>query len=455
MRKHGRTKTGRQRWRCTDCNLTTTIDREDLTRKADFALFLDYVTGKDSQSQMDGTATGRSLRRRINWCWDVPVPTPPATGEVYDQVFLDGKRMPYNWVLLTATNQAGKVVAWQWATNETAAAYTSLLEGIAPPTVVTVDGAKGGLKAIKALWETEGTRVQRCLLHVHRNNTQDLTSRPKTPAGKTLKHLSHALLHITSPGEATAWEQALQGFHDHYGDYLKERTLAKDNPEMARIKRRQWWYTHDRDRRVHFRLARLVRAGVLFTYLTANPGQILHSTTNIAESLNALIDAVLYQHRGLSETHMIQAVQWLLYTRTEDPLPPQEILKQWDQAGQPKTRVLPPKQPKPPQPTGPKQVRQPQHPRRRTLGQKRMGRTLETLTTHRHPNKDTNTGRHPPSTRHHDHKSPARTPRAGHTHHGPPSNPKTPPPSKPTTDNTRRRTGQSQVFRPARCTQVI
>lgn len=353
--KRNGTRNGKVRWRCTKCTASHTKVRPDITRNADFEVFLAYVLGKDSQAEVDGTTTGRTFRRRIKWCWDVPVPKPQATGEIYEQLFLDGKRMPYGWMLLTAVNQEGHVVAWQWAAGETAAAYESLLRGLAPPVVVTVDGASGGLRAIKRLWEEDGTRVQRCLIHVHRNNIEDLTKNPKTAAGKELKSLSAALLRITTTKEASAWEQALQDFYSRYANYLKERTLAKDDPETARIKNRTWWYTHGRDRRVYMRLARLVGQGVLFTYLTASPnGQILHSTTNVVESLNARIDELLRLHRGLSEAHVIQAVQWLLYQHTENPLPPKQVLKNWEEDGKPKARVIP-RKPRRPQRHGPKQ----------------------------------------------------------------------------------------------------
>ena len=133
--KRNGTRNGKVRWRCTNGTASHTKVRPDVTRNADFGAFLAYVLGKNSQAEVEGTTTGRTLRRRIKWCWDVPVPKPPATGEIYDQLFLDGKRVPYGWVLLTAVNQAGHVVAWQWAAGESAAAYESLLQHLAPPMV--------------------------------------------------------------------------------------------------------------------------------------------------------------------------------------------------------------------------------------------------------------------------------------------------------------------------------
>ena len=69
------------------------------------------------------------------------------------------------WVLLIARDRE-HVLEWQWAVNESAQAYTALLERLAPADVVTTDGAAGALAAIAHLWPS--TRVQRCLVHVHR-----------------------------------------------------------------------------------------------------------------------------------------------------------------------------------------------------------------------------------------------------------------------------------------------
>ena len=355
MRKNGKSAAGTQRWKCTDCSLTATAPRPDLVQAATFTAFQAYVLGKMSQSELDGTSTGRSLRRRFNWCWDVPIPRPPVTGVIHDQVFLDGKHVSYNWMLLTAVDQDGYVINWQWASSENVVAYQALLEPLPPPSVVTVDGARGGLKAITNTWGDQ-TRLQRCLLHIHRNNIRDLTRNPQTMAGKALLGLSRALLHIHTMEEAAKWESLLNDFHNLYANYLKERTTAKQNPEMARIRGKQWWYTHERDRRVYFRLAHLVRQGDLFTYLnSATDTANLHSTTNIVESLNARINELIYLHRGLSESHLISAIEWLLHSKTEHPTNPKTVLQQWNQAGKPKTRVIPKKTKPQPRPLGPRQ----------------------------------------------------------------------------------------------------
>src|SRR5699024_342512 len=347
MRKYGRTAAGAQRWRCTDCAATYSFRREDPTQQATFTAFLDYVLGKNAQYEIDATATGRSARRRFAWCWHVPTPPLAVTGEIYDQLFIDGIYLAYNWALLTAVNECGEVIARQWATTENAAAYTALLEGLPPPRLITCDGAAGALKAIQAVWGEDAPPVQRCLLHVHRNNIRDLTNRPKTAAGKALRALSKRLLKVTSTTDAAEWSALLAQFHSEYTDWLNERTYAREDPEEAvrrgKTKPGQWWYTHGRDRRVYYRLERLAKQGVLFNFLTAHPGHVLHATTNIAESLNARIDAVCYHHRDLSESHMLTAIDWALYYRWVAPKDAKQIYTQWDQAGRPRRRIIPKK----------------------------------------------------------------------------------------------------------------
>ncbi|RAX20305.1 MULTISPECIES: transposase [unclassified Actinomyces] len=55
---------------------------------------------------------------------------------------------------------------------------------IAPPDLVTTDGAGGALKALRSLWPD--TPIQRCLIHVRRDTVRDLTLHPKTTPGKAL-----------------------------------------------------------------------------------------------------------------------------------------------------------------------------------------------------------------------------------------------------------------------------
>jgi hypothetical protein len=346
-------RNGRIRYRCKHCGqdpYRESSARPDITALAIFTSFLSYLAGKLSQTEISGN-TGRGLRRRWAWCWTVPTPRIETTGEVYDQLFIDGIYLPYNWCLLVAYN-GENVVARQWCRRENSAAYTALLAKIPPPDLVATDGHGGALKALKQFWPH--VPVQRCLIHVHRNNLRDLTTRPNTPAGKALLELSRRLLKVTTKQEAATWVKLLIEINTQYGAYFKERTYAHDVPASARRGNRKWWYTHERDRKVYHRLASLQGKGHLFTFLDFDTPR--HKTTNPVESFNNCLRLVLLYHRGLSQAHMIAAIDWYCYTHSEFPQSLRDILTNWEKTSRPVRRLIPQKKNKPAtKPDGPEQ----------------------------------------------------------------------------------------------------
>ena len=132
------------------CALSTTCPSGRARRheQADeLADFIAWATSRHTQDEQEGSA--RAFRRRTCWCWQVPVPHPPVTGQVHDQIFIDGMHLSGEWVLLIARDRE-HVLEWQWAANESAQAYTALLERLAPADVVTTDGAAGAFGGYRA-----------------------------------------------------------------------------------------------------------------------------------------------------------------------------------------------------------------------------------------------------------------------------------------------------------------
>lgn len=312
MKKNGHTAAGAQRWKCTSCALSTTCPSGRARRheQADeLADFIAWATSRHTQDEQEGSA--RAFRRRTCWCWQVPVPHPPVTGQVHDQIFIDGMHLSGGWVLLIARDRE-HVLEWQWAANESAQAYTALLERLAPADVVTTDGAAGALAAIAHLWPS--TRVQRCLVHVHRDIIRDLTMHPRTEPARALLALSRRLTSITSVDQASAWLTMLHDFGHTFREWMSQRTFAAQDPAWASKTGKTWWYTHERTRRAYRRLARLARQGVLFTYLTNPDGTPTDppacATTNHVESINAVVRELLHAHRGASAYHQAVIAEW-------------------------------------------------------------------------------------------------------------------------------------------------
>ena len=142
MKKNGTTTKGTTRWRCKnpDCGTSTTHRRPDLTKARDFKAFHRYVTSTTSLTTIacDAGVSRWTLDRRFEPLWLIDVPNTPDPNRVYDQIFIDGTYTDAGCLLVAASRD--HVIAWHWATRESAHAYTQLLRDIAEPLCVVLDG---------------------------------------------------------------------------------------------------------------------------------------------------------------------------------------------------------------------------------------------------------------------------------------------------------------------------
>ncbi|MBL0887174.1 transposase [Myceligenerans indicum] len=168
-----------------------------MTRRAQAETFVAWLTGPASQREVGG-GSGRTFRDRHAWCWRIE-PAIAVTGEVFDEVQLDGIYLAGGWCALIAITR-GTVVGLQWCDTEKKAAWMALLECLPAPRAVIVDGGSGLASALAATWPD--TAVQRCLVHVQRNARGYLTRHPRTDAGRTLRALS---LQLTKCDRAVSW----------------------------------------------------------------------------------------------------------------------------------------------------------------------------------------------------------------------------------------------------------
>lgn len=251
------------------------------------------------------------------------------TGEVHLQIQMDGIYLGRGWCCLIAIAN-GKTIAWQWCDSEKKVAWVALLEQLAAPRVVIIDGGSGLAAALKLTWPD--TRVQRCLVHVQRNVRTYLTMSPRTDAGKALRSISLALTRLKTREQATKWMQTLQEWHHTHGTMIKERTYPQQagGHRPKGVKPTQtWWYTHTRLRSAYKLLERLVRSGELFTYLEPEfDGLAVASTTNHIEGgVNTQLRALLCGHRGMPPAHAKRAVEWWLYIHSENPAEPHTLIR--------------------------------------------------------------------------------------------------------------------------------
>ncbi|MWB97324.1 IS1249 family transposase, partial [Agromyces seonyuensis] len=265
--------------------------------------FVTWVTGKHTQAELDGTATGRSFRRQIAWCWDVQPSLGPCE-TIHHAVLVDGIWVG-TWCLLIALSDTGRVLAWQWCGGESVAAWTALFERIPAPGVLVSDGGTGLPTALHTCWPE--TKHQRCLFHLQMNITRHLTRTPRTEAGRALRGLAMQLSGIWSIEDAIVWQQRLDQWWQAFGHLTRERTLLRNG---------HFGFTHDRLRKAWFLIRTVVARQTVFTYLLyGNP----RTTSPLEGGINSQIRDLLRRHRGMSEEHRRRAVEWFL-TLHELPL---------------------------------------------------------------------------------------------------------------------------------------
>ena len=315
MIKHGRTASGRQRFRCKTCASTQT--RSNNVRARDFGSFLEFITSRSRQVDLPGQ--GRTFRRRSEEFWSL-WPTSVVTGEVYPVLYVDGIYLRRKAVVLIACTDT-HVVGWYVARTEKSQAWKALFARIAPPGLVVCDGGSGIASALKQSWPT--TRVQHCTFHAFNAVKRQTTSRPRTQAGVDLYRIAKALLYIHTPEEAVAWLESLSAWNHRYKNFLAERTPVPGGGSVP---------THKRLITAKNALNTLARKGTLFTFLEPELRSrlgALPSTNNMIEGgVNTQLRAMLRDHRGMSLNRQIKAVCWWCYLHTEDPPTPAEILSQ-------------------------------------------------------------------------------------------------------------------------------
>lgn len=292
--KNGKTAAGTQRWRCPDCGASSVRRRDDVTRRHQLTAFLTWLSGKQSQSEIDGL-TGRSFRHATDWCWDIEPTLGPVT-TTHHQVLVDGIYIG-SWCLLIAVTETLQVLSWQWCARESTPAWTALLERIPAPTVVVYDGGAGLASAVRQTWPA--TKTQRCIFHVQMNIRRHLTFKPRTDAGRRLLGLSKQLSKVRTKDDVIAWRLKLEAWWQAYGHLTKERSTDG----------RATWFTHDRLRKAWQLLSRLSQDGTLFTYVIYENAR---TTSPLEGGINSSIRTVLRQHRGMTEEHMKRAAEWFL-----------------------------------------------------------------------------------------------------------------------------------------------
>lgn len=131
-----------------------------MPRKAEVNAFVTWILSPSAQGSTASQA--RAFRRKTSWCWNIPIPPPEPTGEIFDVLMIDGTYFN-GWCVLIAYD-GHYVRAWQWCDRENKTAYLQLLAMLAPQPYVVIDGSGALASALAQAWP-EAT-IQRCLFRI-------------------------------------------------------------------------------------------------------------------------------------------------------------------------------------------------------------------------------------------------------------------------------------------------
>lgn len=306
MQRWGHHPSGKQRWHCTTCQVSTVRKRKDNRHKKRLSLFVSWLTSKKSLVEL-GRQVGVSVTSLQEWFtpfWNQPPQPDIQTG--VRVLVLDGTSVMKRvcMLLIGADADNGRPVSWMDAERECYDSWVVFLRDLSwrsvTPEVVVCDAQRGLLKAIREVWPS--VKIQRCLIHVVRQACMWLTRNPKTKAGCDLLLLVKELPRIQTKRQKRRWVRRFRRWHRRHEEFLKERSYAPSG---------HWWYTHRRLRGTRSLLKNALPD--LFRFVT-DPS-IPKTSNHVEGGLNSRLKELFRCHRGFSLQRKLILAAWYLALR--------------------------------------------------------------------------------------------------------------------------------------------
>jgi hypothetical protein len=306
MQRWGRHTSGKQRWRCTDCETSGVRNRKDNRHKKRLSLFVRWLTSKWSLEDMAAQegVTVKTLSRWWSSFWSQP-PAPQIRTGVRVLV-LDGTSVMKRMCMLLIAGNAdnSRPVSWMDCARECYDSWVVFLKDLSwcgvIPEVVVCDAQCGLLKAIREVWPR--VKIQRCLIHVVRQACIWLTQNPQTRAGRELLVFVKELPRIQTKRQKRRWVRKFWKWYRRHEAFLKDRSYSPSG---------KWWYTHRRLRGTRSLLKNALPD--LFRFVT-DPS-IPKTSNHVEGGLNSRLKELFRCHRGFSLQKKLILAAWYLALR--------------------------------------------------------------------------------------------------------------------------------------------
>lgn len=277
---------------CKNCQSTQTRKRPDLTKINREKLFVDWLLGKNSLTEIgrNYNVTRQSLHTWFRAFWDKE-PRPKSIKIRGQVLIVDGKYVARNASVLIAAC-GDKIASWYFVQRENYGSWKVFLDLLWQiPFAVVCDGKRGMIKAIKERFP--GLIIQRCQFHVVQYCTSKLTRNPESRAAKELRALVLRISKIKTRDHLKVWLIDYKCWYQTHREFIKEKTYSPT--ERTPTGRRKWHYTHGR---LHAAYSHLKNAlPNLFQYLRYP--QIPNTTNFVEGAINSPMQEKIRFHRGL------------------------------------------------------------------------------------------------------------------------------------------------------------
>lgn len=164
------------------------------------------------------------------------------------------------------------------------------------PCYITMDGERSVIRAIKKVWPR--IKIQRCLYHIQHEGMRWLRTYPKTQAGKELRYILMKSCSIKSIKERNRFIETYRYWLVKYKNFVL--SLPRTNTAFKDLQR----------------TIVLINNALpdMFYYLK---NKNVHATTNALEGFHSRLKSDYQRHRGLTEKHKIQYINWYCYFKNQ------------------------------------------------------------------------------------------------------------------------------------------
>lgn len=228
IKLHGKTKQGKQRYKCLECKRTYLWRQKKNIYERRYSWFKDWILEGFTVKQLAriNKVSPSTVSRVIQYWLNREPPRVQNLDEI-KHIILDGTYINHRTGLYVVMNgDDHRVIYGDYGISETGkhlkVFYDNLRQEGLNPLSATVDGSLQQLKYLKEAWES--LVIQRCLVHIQRQGLSWLRKVPKRTEAIKLREILLQVLYIKTKEQSDNFTKGFNLWEDRYGSGLSRST---------------------------------------------------------------------------------------------------------------------------------------------------------------------------------------------------------------------------------------